>query len=291
MGLRFEQVSYTYPLAQEPTLQHLTLAIPQGKNTAIIGHNGCGKTTLLRLAQALYRPQTGQIFWQESPFHYHPKALRNLRQTIGLVFQDPEQQLVGGTVTEDLSYGLYNLGLPQSLIVQRVEAILQDFHLTDLAQTPVHYLSLGQKKRLAIADVMILEPQLLLLDEPTAFLDPQQTQNLAQLLLKIQARGTTVVMATHDLEFVYRWADQILILDRGQLRAEGTPLELFNPEQKSDLTQWGLGLPTAVEILDLPLGLERENPLGYRDSREFYPQTLWQQLRYQLPQNSPKNSV
>jgi cobalt/nickel transport system ATP-binding protein len=286
MGLQFEQVSYAYPLCQEPTLQNLSFVIPQGQNTAIMGRNGCGKTTLLRLAQALYRPQSGQIFWCNSPFHYQPKSLRNLRQTIGLVFQDPEQQLVGGTVAEDLSYGLYNLGLPTALIAEKVKATLQYFDLIDFADAPVHYLSLGQKKRLAIADVMILEPQLLLLDEPTAFLDPQQIQNLAQLLLTIQAKGTTVVMATHDLEFVYRWADRIILLDQGQFRGEGSPLEIFKPEQKSYLAQWGLGLPTAIEILDLSLFLDPETCPDFRNQQEFYQHHLWQQLRYQLPKNS-----
>jgi cobalt/nickel transport system ATP-binding protein len=231
MPLEFEQVSYTYSGSEQPALKDLSLQIPDGKRCALIGHNGCGKTTLFLLANGLYKPQAGMIRWQGHPLRYDRSSLMQLRQQVGLVFQDPEQQLVASTVEEDISYGLCNLGLPIAEIAQRVQQALVDFKLTDLAEKPVHHLSLGQKKRVAIADVMVLRPQLLLLDEPTAYLDPRQTRNLLKLLENIRATGTTVFIATHDLDFVYRWADWLIVMDQGQLVIEGTPQSVFAQRQ------------------------------------------------------------
>lgn len=246
MPLEFDNVSYTYPGAEQPALRHLTMRIPAGKRCALIGQNGCGKTTLFLLANGLHKPQTGTIRWQGCPFRYDRASLLQLRQQVGLVFQDPEQQLVASTVEEDISYGLCNLGLPAAEVAQRVQQALVEFKLTDFAHKPVHHLSLGQKKRVAIADVMVLCPQLLLLDEPTAYLDPRQTRNLLKLLENIRSMGTTVFIATHDLDFVYRWADWLLVMDQGQLVIEGTPQAVF--AQRQIMEELELGLPTLLEV-------------------------------------------
>jgi cobalt/nickel transport system ATP-binding protein len=249
MLMEFDRVEYTYPCSQQASINNLTLRIPQGRCCALIGRNGCGKTTLFRLANGLYRPQKGTIRWQGKPLKYDRTSLNQLRQEVGLVFQDPEQQLVGATVEEDLSYGLCNLGLPDAEVGDRVIQGLLDFDLMDLADTPVNYLSLGQKKRVSIADVMILRPQLLLLDEPTAYLDPPQTRNLLATLQKIRATGATVVIATHDLDFVYAWADWLFVIDRGQLVLEGTPETVFS--QREILASLEFSLPRAVEFLEI----------------------------------------
>ncbi|MGK7956330.1 MAG: energy-coupling factor ABC transporter ATP-binding protein [Crocosphaera sp.] len=246
MLMEFEEIEYTYPCAQKPAINFLSLEIGQCKRYAIIGRNGCGKTTLFRLANGLYRPQKGIIRWQEKPLKYNNNALNKLRQQVGLVFQDPEQQLVGTTVEEDLSYGLCNLGLHPREISDRIQQTLAEFELTDLAHTPVNYLSLGQKKRLSIADVMILEPKLLLLDEPTAYLDPYQTRHLINILNNIQAKGTTILIATHDLDFVYLWADWLFVMENGQLQVEGTPDNVF--KQRQLMEGLGLGIPLMLNL-------------------------------------------
>jgi cobalt/nickel transport system ATP-binding protein len=207
--LEFEQIHYTYPGARQSALNNLTLRIPANKRCALIGQNGCGKTTLFLLANGLYKPQKGNVKFQGKPLQYDRSSLTKLRQKVGLIFQDPEQQLVASTVEEDISYGLCNLGLPEKEIQQRVEEALVEFGLNELAERPVHHLSLGQKKRVSIADVMVLKPELLLLDEPTAYLDRLHTRNLMTTLKKIHSYGTTILMATHDLDLVYRWADWI----------------------------------------------------------------------------------
>ncbi|PSB08393.1 cobalt ABC transporter ATP-binding protein [filamentous cyanobacterium CCP2] len=247
MFMEFENVNYTYRGSRVPALQNLTLRIPTGKRCALIGQNGCGKTTLFLLANGLYQPQKGTIRWHDRPLRYDRSSLMQLRQQVGLVFQDPEQQLVASTVEEDISYGLYNLGLPTHEVARRVQQALIEFKLTELAGTPVHHLSLGQKKRVAIADVMVLRPQLLLLDEPTAYLDPRQTRNLLKLLDDIQTTGTTVFIATHDLDFVYCWADWVMVMDQGQLVMEGTPQSVF--AQRQIMEDLELGIPTLLELL------------------------------------------
>ncbi|BAZ25880.1 cobalt transport protein ATP-binding subunit [Kalymmatonema gypsitolerans NIES-4073] len=256
--LEFEQIHYTYPGAQQSALNGLTLRIPAHKRCALIGQNGCGKTTLFLLANGLYKPNKGSVYWQGKSLKYDRNSLMKLRQKVGLIFQDPEQQLVASTVEEDISYGLCNLGLPEVEIQQRVEQALVEFGLTELAQRPVHHLSLGQKKRVSIADVMVLRPELLLLDEPTAYLDKLHTRNLMATLKKIHAAGTTILMATHDLDLVYRWADWIFVMDKGRLVLEGKPQDVFT--QRDILEELQLGVPLIYEMLFAD-GVAEEGPV------------------------------
>ncbi|GCL41916.1 ABC transporter ATP-binding protein [Anabaena sp. FACHB-1250] len=245
--LEFDQVYYTYPGSQKSALNGLTMRIPSGKKCALIGQNGCGKTTLFLLANGLYKPSSGIVKWCGEALIYNRHYLSKIRQKVGLVFQDPEQQLVASTVEEDISYGLCNLGLPTGEIKQRVEHILREFELTNLAETPVHHLSLGQKKRVSIADIMVLKPQLLILDEPTAYLDIKHTRNLMITLKKIHQHGHTLLMATHDLDLVYRWADWVFVMDKGQLMLEGKPEDVFS--QRTLLEELELGVPLIYEML------------------------------------------
>ncbi|ALF53952.1 cobalt ABC transporter ATP-binding protein [Nostoc piscinale CENA21] len=245
--LEFEQVYYTYSGAQQSALNGLNLKVPLGKRCALIGQNGCGKTTLFLLANGLYKPDSGVVRWRGEALNYHRNYLGKLRQQVGLIFQDPEQQLVASTVEEDISYGLCNLDLPVAEIQARVEQVLLEFGLTALAERPVHHLSLGQKKRVSIADVMVLNPELLLLDEPTAYLDVKHTRNLIKTLQRIHRNGTTLMMATHDLDLVYRWADWVFVMDKGNLILEGEPQDVFN--QRSLLEELELGVPLIYEML------------------------------------------
>ncbi|WP_337884773.1 ABC transporter ATP-binding protein [Fischerella thermalis] len=245
--LEFEQLHYTYSGAKQAAINNLSLKIPAQKKCALIGQNGCGKTTLFLLANGLYKPDKGKITWRSKPLQYDRKSLVQLRQKVGVVFQDPEQQLVASTVEEDISYGLCNLGLPEIEIQQRVEQALIEFDLIELAQRPVHHLSLGQKKRVSIADVMVLKPELLLLDEPTAYIDRLHTRKLMTTLQNIHAAGTTIVMATHDLDLVYRWADWMFVMDRGRLVLEGEPKDVFS--QRDTLEELQLGVPLICEML------------------------------------------
>ncbi|MGK7952494.1 MAG: energy-coupling factor ABC transporter ATP-binding protein [Xenococcaceae cyanobacterium] len=247
--LEFEDIYYTYPGTTQPAINSLTLRIRRGKRCALIGQNGCGKTTLFLLANGLYKPQQGSIRYGEKRLKYDRNSLISLRKQVGLVFQNPEQQLIASTVEEDISYGLCNLGLSETAIAQRVPEIIAQFELTSLATKPVHQLSLGQKKRVSLAGVMVLQPTLLLLDEPTAYLDPLHTRSLAQTLATIHGSGTTILIATHDLEWVSRWADWVFVMDRGKLILEGTPKDIF--AQQELLERIKLGVPLGFQISSL----------------------------------------
>jgi len=226
--LEFKDIHYTYPGGEKTALNGLNLSITATKKIALLGQNWSGKSTLLFLADGLLKPQQGQIHWAGKRLNYDRHSLNQWRQKIGLAFQDPEQQLVAGTVAEDIAYGLYTLKLSQVEIQQRLGQTLAEFGLQDLADQPLHHLSLGQKRRVALAGVMARQPELLLLDEPTAYLDSVQTDNLLEELERIHAAGTTLVIATHDLNFAYQWADWMCILHEGQLVMSGETQDIFS---------------------------------------------------------------
>ncbi|WP_298613831.1 energy-coupling factor ABC transporter ATP-binding protein [uncultured Thermosynechococcus sp.] len=243
--LEFRQVGFRYPNTTTPVLQDCSFTLEAGQKIALLGLNGSGKSTLFYLAAALYRRDRGEIYWQGQRLIYQPDKLRQWRQRIGLAFQDPEQQLVAATVAEDISYGLCNLDLPTAEIEARLYQTLQDFDLLHLADRPLHHLSLGQKRRVALAGVMALAPTLLLLDEPTTYLDYQQRQQLVQTLENIHRRGTTIVIATHDLDFAYGWADWIMVLVNGQVTVSDRASHVF--EQWPTLAP-ELGTPTLLRL-------------------------------------------
>ncbi|MCY7368839.1 MAG: energy-coupling factor ABC transporter ATP-binding protein [Chamaesiphon sp.] len=239
--LEFKDIYYSYPMAKAPTLKGLSFRLPKHKKTAIIGQNGCGKSTMFLIADGLCQPDRGTVILDNTPLTFDRSSLNRWRQRVGLVFQDPEQQLVAPTVAADISYGLCNQGLPDPEVAIKVTKTLADFHLENLAMLPLQHLSLGQKKRVSIAGVMVLQPELLLLDEPTAYLDPIQTRNLLTELDSIAKLGTTLLIATHDLDFVYQWADWVLVMEQGELIAEGETLAVF--EQLQSMTTFELGMP------------------------------------------------
>jgi cobalt/nickel transport system ATP-binding protein len=260
--LKFEDVYFTYPGGQQPAVKGLTLSIPTGKKCVLLGQNGCGKSTFLFLADGLYKPQQGVIRSSTERLNYERNTLNQWRQKIGLAFQDPEQQLVAGTVAEDISYGLCNLQLPPREIERILKQTLADFELTELANRPLHHLSLGQKRRVALAGVMALKPELLLLDEPTAYLDSVQTRNLMVELERIHGAGTTIVMATHDLNLAYEWADWLFVLHQGQLVMEGEVQDVF--VQRQVLEELQIGVPLLWEVWEtLSTSIGRENNLPF----------------------------
>ncbi|WP_244532912.1 ABC transporter ATP-binding protein [Geitlerinema sp. PCC 9228] len=244
--LQFQNVTYTYPGQTQPTIDNLTLSIPQGKKSALIGQNGSGKSTLLFLADGLYKPQQGEIAMPQMRLRYNRRSLNRWRKSIGLAFQDPNEQLVAGTVTEDISYGLYNLGLPEKDIKQRLRQIIADFSLEEIWESPLHHLSMGQKRRVALAGAIALHPNLLLLDEPTAYLDGLQTHHLLQELDRIWQNGTTLLMATHDLDLAYAWADWFFIVHQGKLILQGKAEDVFS--QRDLLREVQLGVPLLWEV-------------------------------------------
>jgi cobalt/nickel transport system ATP-binding protein len=271
--LEFKDIYYSYPMAKAPTLQGLSFRLPKHRKTALIGQNGCGKSTLFAIADGLCHPDRGTVTLDDLPLTFDRATLQRWRQRVGLVFQDPEQQLVAPTVAADISYGLYNQGLPEAEVAAKVTKTLADFNLEALAMSPLQHLSLGQKKRVSIAGVMALQPELLLLDEPTAYLDPIQTRNLLAELEIIIETGTTLLVATHDLNFVYQWADWVLVMEEGKLIAAGETLAVF--EQLQFMASFKLGMPILWQMWS-QLAPQQPGVSAPRSIKEFtaYLQTL-----------------
>ncbi|MEW9700181.1 energy-coupling factor ABC transporter ATP-binding protein [Paenibacillus sp. SI8] len=244
--LEMVDVSFRYPGTSKEALQQLNIRIPEKKKIAICGHNGSGKSTLFLHAIGIHPPSSGQVIWKNEPMSYKRRALQQLRQQVGLVFQDPEQQLILNTPYEDVSYGLRNAEVPEAEIKLRTDQILRTMRLDHLAHTPIHHLSLGQKKRVALAGVLVLEPKLLLLDEPTAYLDRISEAQLVEELNRIHSQGVTLVMATHDMNLAYAWADWLLVMDKGQCVMAGTPYEIFS--RTEDIAALGLDKPMLLDI-------------------------------------------
>ncbi|MEV5432693.1 ATP-binding cassette domain-containing protein [Streptomyces sp. NPDC052701] len=224
-------------------LSGLDFEVREGRALALLGRNGSGKTTLMRLLSGGLRPRTGQLTVQGRPVVYDRKGLTRLRTTVQLVVQDPDDQLFAASVAQDVSFGPLNLGLPDGEVRRRVGEALDALGITALADRPTHLLSYGQRKRTAIAGAVAMRPRVLILDEPTAGLDPDGQERLLVTLDGLRAAGTTVVMATHDVDLALRWADDAALLTPQGVRAGPASVMLARPEL---LEQAGLRLPWGV---------------------------------------------
>jgi cobalt/nickel transport system ATP-binding protein len=233
--LKLENVSYRYPDGTD-ALYGCSLSIHRGKRTVVLGANGAGKTTMFLHLNGILRPSAGQVYWEETPLDYSRGGMRNLRSRVGLVFQNPDSQLFSASVREDVSFGPMNLGLDKEIVRERVTDALQAVRMAEFADKPVHNLSYGQKKRVCIAGVLAMQPDLVVLDEPMAGLDAAMQRELTTVLEQLHATGMTVIIATHDLDFAYEWADEAIVLQRGQLLAQGKATEiLLQPEIQAEL--------------------------------------------------------
>lgn len=227
----FELVDVRYAYQDIPALNALSLRIPVGQCIALLGANGSGKSTLLRLLAALCYPDRGRLaaFGEAlSEERMQQEAFAHaFRRRVGLVFQSPDVQLFNPTVFDELAFGPLQLGWAKEEIRHAVDAMLAEFSITDLRHRSPHRLSGGEKKRVALASVLITQPEVLLLDEPTAALDPRSQNEVVRFLVGCRATGRTVVTATHNLDIVAEIADYCFVLQAGRLVAEGTPADVL----------------------------------------------------------------
>ncbi|WP_374651745.1 energy-coupling factor ABC transporter ATP-binding protein [Dongia sp.] len=224
--LELIDADYAYP-GGITALSAVNIAIRPGEKVALLGANGAGKTTLLNVLNGTLRPAGGALQLDGQPVRYDRGGLRHLRQRVGMVLQDPDDQLFAASVFEDVSFGPSNLDLGEAMVAQRVTAALEAMQVVDLADRPTHMLSFGQRKRVAIAGILAMEPRYLLLDEPSAGLDPDGVGQLMSALGNVSQAGTAIVMATHDMDAAYAWADRILIFGEGRIAAAGDPEAVF----------------------------------------------------------------
>ncbi len=230
-------------------LSGVDFGIREGRSLALLGRNGSGKTTLLRLLSGGLHCASGELRLEGEPVAYDRAGLTRLRTTVQLVVQDPDDQLFAASVGQDVSFGPMNLGLPEAEVRDRVAEALEALDIVALRDRPTHLLSYGQRKRAAIAGAVAMRPRVLILDEPTAGLDPHGQERLLEVLERLRELGTTVVMATHDVDLALRWADDAAVLAPDGLHT-GPVAELLADQGLLDAARlrrpWGMA---AAEVL------------------------------------------
>ncbi len=246
MILEARSLRYTYPGASGPALSDASLTIAAGERLALLGINGAGKSTLFQMLNGSLKPAEGKVLLDGEPVSYDRRGLSRLRQAVGLVMQDPDDQLFAATVAEDVSFGPVNLGLSEAEVRARVAEALEALGVTALAANPTHMLSFGQKKRVAIAGLIAMRPSVLLLDEPTAGLDPQGIEELMQALSTLSAAGTAIVIATHDMDLAWSWSTRVAVFENRAIGLAGPPEAVFSESDR--LRALGLRPPVLHEI-------------------------------------------
>lgn len=267
--LEAEHLNYSYPDGTR-ALQDLSVRIPKGKKTVVLGSNGAGKSTLFLHFNGILKPDSGTVRFAGKDVGYSRKPLLELRKNVGIVFQDPDSQLFSASVFQEISFGPLNLGLPDHAVRDRVEQAMDATGLKELRDKPTHMLSYGQKKRVTIADILAMEPQVLICDEPTAWLDPKHAAQTIRLFNQIVQNGTTVILSTHDVDLAYSWADHVIVVSEGKVIGEGTSAEVFLDDiliRKADLAR-----PWLVEMYELLIKkgcLAQKTPLP-RNKEELF---------------------
>lgn len=243
--MQIENVCYQYDEDDVAAVDHVSLNVEKGSFVAVLGHNGSGKSTLAKLMNALYLPTEGRVLvcgldtaQDEEVWH--------VRRHAGMVFQNPDNQIVANVVREDVAFGLENLGVPHEDMIPRIDAALAAVRMTERASFAPHMLSGGQKQRVAVAGVLAMQPEVMILDEATAMLDPSGRADVLATVRKLnREQGMTVIWITHFMEEA-AVADRVVVLDKGKIALDGTPAEVFSQVQK--VKALGLDVPPMAEL-------------------------------------------
>lgn len=253
-------------IGMKRAIDGVDIDIPEGSFVAILGHNGSGKSTLAKHMNAILVPSGGTM-WVNGRDTKDPENLWDVRQSAGMVFQNPDNQIIGTVVEEDVGFGPENLGVPADEIWKRVEESLKDVGMLEYRKSSPNKLSGGQKQRVAIAGVIAMEPKCIVLDEPTAMLDPNGRKEVIKTVRRLQkTKKVTVILITHYMEEVIE-ADQVFVMDKGHVVMHGTPKEVFSQEEK--LRKYRLDVPQVTMLadelrkrgLDIPKGILKKEEL------------------------------
>lgn len=260
---RVNNLTYKYDKNNE-ALKSISMDLSNGNIVGIIGSNGSGKSTLFMNLMGILKPTGGNIFYNNNKIIYSKKGLYNLRKKVGIVFQDPEKQIFYSRVYDDIAFSLRNIGLEENEVEKRVRKSLDLVNAIDLIDKPVHFLSYGQKKRVAIASVIAMDNEVVLLDEPTSGLDPMSTNAIVEIITKLSEIGVKVVISSHDMDLIYNICDYIYVLSKGEIKIEGDCKEVFNETEK--IIESGLNIPWLVKVhknMNLPLFKKEEDLYKY----------------------------
>lgn len=269
--LRLEHIHFRYE-EKYPVLRDVSATLYQGERIAVLGGNGAGKSTFFLCCNGVLHPQNGKIFLNGQEVTGSKKDSTLLRQAVGLVFQEPDNQIIAGTVENEVSFGPMNLRLDRDEAQRRVTQALERMNLGGYQNRAPQYLSGGEKKRVSIADILAMQPDMILLDEPTASLDPENVTLLEQTLDDLSLAGITLVVSTHDVDFAYRFAERAVVFSRGEIIADSDIGEVFASE--AVLLKAGLRKPliyAAAELLDrrFPGNATSKKPRRIEELREY----------------------
>ncbi|ADH60214.1 cobalt ABC transporter, ATPase subunit [Thermoanaerobacter mathranii subsp. mathranii str. A3] len=230
-------------------LDEVNMSIEEGKKIAVLGPNGAGKTTLFLHFNGILKPKSGKILYKGEEINYRHSELVKLRKNVGIVFQNPDIQLFSASVYQEISFGPMNLGYPENIVKEKVENAMKETRIIGLKDKPTHFLSYGQKKSVSIADIIVMEPEVIILDEPTVYLDPKHVQEIMGLFDKLVEKGKTIILSTHDVDFAYSWADYIYVMKNGKVVAKGEPTVVFANAKELDRSD--LKKPMLLEIYEI----------------------------------------
>lgn len=262
---KINNLTYQYDKKRK-ALDNVSMDFNEGKIIGIIGSNGSGKSTLFNNLMGILKCTTGEILYKGSKLKYDKKSLYKLRKEVGIVFQDPEKQIFYSMVYDDLAFALRNIGMDEKTIKNRINNALEAVNGKDFIDRPVHSLSFGQKKRVAIASVIAMENELVLLDEPTAGLDPESTRAIVKIIKSMNEKGKKIVITSHDMNLIYDICDYVYVLNKGEIINSGSTEEVFLNEKK--IEEAGLELPWLVKLnknMSLPLFRKEEDLYDYWD--------------------------
>lgn len=244
--LSTENLSFTYPDGTR-ALKNINIEIEKGEKVAIIGPNGAGKSTLFSHFNGLTEPTSGCVKIEGKPISFEKDELLKVRQKVGIVFQDPNDQLFAPTVKEDIAFGPMNLGLSYDEVEKRVEDALKMVGMENYEDKTPHHLSGGQQKRIAIAGIIAMKPELMILDEPTAGLDPDGVEKVLNIMNQLNEEGMTLILSSHDIDMISKYADKIFVLYNGEIIESGNKNKIFSDMEL--LKKAHLRTPITTEIL------------------------------------------
>lgn len=229
-------VFFIYDGDEKASLQGVNIAIKKGNKVAFMGANGSGKSTFFLCLNGVHKPDAGSIFYRGKPVDYSKAGLKKLRGRVGIVFQDPDNQLFSASVTQEISFGILNMGVPENEAKAEVERVIERMEITPFKDRPTYALSGGQKKQVSIADILVMHPEVIILDEPTGALDPKHTKLVNDWIDRLSSEGITILQATHDIDYACAWADEIVLMKDGKVLKQGTPQEICADKETLSLT-------------------------------------------------------
>lgn len=248
-AVEFKDVSFTYPDTKKAILDHISFKIKKGSWTSLIGHNGSGKSTISKLINGLLLPNSAN----DSKINVlgmmlNPKTVWDIREKVGIVFQNPDNQFVGATVGDDVAFGLENRAVPREQMVKIVQKVLADVGMLDYIDAEPANLSGGQKQRVAIAGILAVEPEIIILDESTSMLDPKGREQILKIIRHLKKeKNLTVISITHDIDEA-NMADDVIVLNDGKILAQGSPTKIFGKTEM--LQQIGLDIPFIQKLIN-----------------------------------------